>query len=143
MGVTHYWRRPTELPPETFRAAVIDVHRLFSVEHIEVAGFDGTGSPIVSEDRVILNGRAPLACEPLEITAIEFDPRGRSEVRSFCKTELLPYDLCVKAVLVVFQHHLHSHFVVTSDQQDTDWTAARELVQSALGYGQAFCLAKE
>lgn len=100
-------------------------------------------SPIVREDRVVFNGRAPLACEPLEIAAVEFDRRGRPEVRSFCKTDLLPYDLCVKAVLIVFQHHLQSHLVVTSDQKGNDWSVAREVVQSVLGYGQAFCLENE
>lgn len=143
MGVTHHWRRPTELPADSFRAAVADVRRLLSAATVEIGGFDGTGSPILRDDRIVFNGLAPLACEPFEVATVEFDRHGRNEVCEFCKTGHLPYDLQVKATLIVLEHHLHPHFVVTSDQADEEWAAARDLVQSALGYGSAFCLSNE
>lgn len=143
MGLTHHWRRPTELPADSFRAAVADVRRLLAATTVELGGFDGTGSPILRDDRIVFNGREPLACEPFEIATVEFDRQGRNEAWAFCKTEHLPYDLYVKAALIVFQHHRHPHFVVTSDQADKDWSAARELVQSILGFGQSFSLSHE
>lgn len=143
MGLSHHWRRPTELTAGTFRAAAHDVCKLLASSPVELAGFDGTGSPIIGDDRIVINGRTPLACEPFEIALVEFDRRGNSEVRSFCKTEGLPYDLIVKAALIVFQHHLKPHFVVTSDQMNDDWASARDLVQSTLGFGESFCLSQE
>jgi len=143
MGLTHHWQRPTDLPTAVFRAAVEDCRSLLNSGLVEVAGFDGTGAPILNDERIVFNGQAPVACEPFEIAVVEFDRRGRPECIGHCKTEHLPYDLYVKAALIVFAHHLTDSFRVSSDADDRDWDDARSFVQDQLGYGQAFHLVKE
>ncbi len=143
MGMTHYWQRPTELPKEAFRAAVDDCQTLLGSGRIEVAGFDGTGTPLLNDEQIVFNGQAPTACEPFEIAAVEFDRRGRPHIISHCKTEHLPYDLYVKASLIVFAHHLGDVFQVTSDANDAGWDEARSFTEGCLGYGSDFTLSKD
>jgi len=140
MGLTHHWRRPTELPGEAFRAAAGDVRQLLAGDETELAGFDGTGDPILSGERIVFNGTRPRACEPFEMAVVEFDRRGRPEVSGFCKTGHLPYDLYVRAVLIVLAHHLPEDLEVTSDEAGEQWQPARDLVRERLGYGGDFSL---
>jgi hypothetical protein len=54
----------------------------------------------------------------------------------FCKTNYLPYDLCVQGCLIVLSHHLSvDHFRVSSDGTSRDWNDARDACQQILGYG--------
>lgn len=140
MGLTHHWRRPTELPTVAFRAAVKDCQKLLSSATIEIAGFDGTDKPILADGQIVFNGLAPRACEPFEIAAVEFDRRGRDFVFGHCKTQSLPYDLLVKGSLIVFSHHLCDLFSVASDQSEREWDEARRTVESILQYGNEFHL---
>ena len=141
VGWTHYWQRPIELSAKEFAAAATDLRRLLSTIEIPLAGFDGTGSARVEDAHIVFNGKAPAHCEPFEIARVEFDRRGRQEVRSFCKTEHLPYDLCVQASLIVLKHHIGRDLSVTSDGNDVEWDAARQLVSDTLGYDVDFTLA--
>jgi hypothetical protein len=143
MGLTHHWERPTELPREAFRAAIEDCRTLLAVSEADIAGFDGTGEPILDEDRIVFNGQAPRACEPFEIAAVEFDRRGRPEVFGHCKTGHLPYDLYVRASLIVLAHHLRGALRMTSDADSTDWGKAQSLVEQSLGYGGDFSLSPD
>lgn len=140
MGITHYWTRPTELLKTKFDSAAVDFRKVVDRIPGQIAGFDGSGPPIINEERVVLNGISPQSCEPLELAVIEFDRRGREEVMSYCKTQELPYDLFVKAVLIIFEHHMRPDFKVSSDQHDSKWNKAREVVQEVLGYGYDFKL---
>lgn len=140
MGWTHYWERPTELQEQAFSRAVLDLQTLAGVCPNGVSGFDGTGEPVFEADHVVFNGQSPKACEPFEISRVEFDRRGRDTVFSYCKTERLPYDIMVQGALIVFRHHLGQSIRVTSDGDDAVWQPAREFVQNALGYGGEFRL---
>lgn len=140
MGWTHHWSRPTELPAELFAAAVRDWQRIQGATTVPLAGFDGTGEPQVDEEHIVFNGAAPQCCEPFEIARVEFDRRGDPAVMSFCKTESMPYDVCVQAALIVLKHHLGDLITVTSDGNDDDWHSGRQLVCDALGYGDSFRL---
>lgn len=142
MGWTHHWKRETELPRKPFAAAVRDCQKVLPQIGITLAGFEGTGSPVFEDDVIVFNG-AGGACEPFEIHQTEFDRRGRKIVWSFCKTEHLPYDLCVQVVLIVMKHHLGDAIVVTSDGTDNDWATARRTCQQHLGYGEEFRLAEK
>lgn len=143
MSLTHHWQRPTELQIEAFRDAVEDCRKLLAGSQPDIAGFDGTGEPILHEERIVFNGQAPGACEPFEIAAVEFDRRGRPEVFGHCKTGHLPYDLYVKASLIVLAHHLGGTFKVMSDADSADWDEARDLVEKTLGYGGDFSLSSD
>ena len=140
MGLTHSWLRPTELPTEAFAAAVRDVQRVLKDANIPLAGFEGHGPPVFLDDAIVFNGVAGAACEPFEIHQVEFDRRGRAEKFSFCKTEGLPYDLAVKAALVVFKHHFGEAIKVMSDESNEAWDRARETVNKIMGFGSDFKL---
>jgi hypothetical protein len=143
MGLTHHWRRPTELPVEHFARAVNDFRKIVVTSRVALAGFDGTGSPILDDDHVVFNGVRGAHHEPFEIRRLEFDRHGRTEVFSFCKTQSLPYDGAVKAALIIFHHHLGQDFRVGSDEHEPSWNEARRWVVAALGYGSQFVLREE
>jgi hypothetical protein len=138
MGLTHYWLRPTELPAEAFAAAVWDVRRVLDAAGIPLAGFDGRGRAVFLDDTIVFNG--VVRCEPFEIHQVEFDRRGRAEKFSFCKTHGLPYDLAVKATLIVLKHHLGKMFKVMSDESDDAWERVKQLVVASTGFGSDFNL---
>lgn len=140
MGWTHNWQRETELPHAPFAAAVRDCQEVLARTGIPLAGFDGNGAPIFRDDMIAFNGTDRTGCEPFEIHQTEFDRRGGEMVWSFCKTEHLPYDLCVQAALVVMKHHLGDAIIVGSDGKDQDWAEARRICQEHLGYGHEFRL---
>lgn len=142
MGITHHWKRPTELANGEFANAILDLRKLIDVAGLEIAGFDGTGHPILLPDHVVFNGPAPMSCEPFEVAQTEFDRRGRPEFYGHCKTQRLPYDIAVKAALIILAHHLGPSISVTSDIGDDDWSEARELVQKHLGFGDGFRLSQ-
>jgi hypothetical protein len=140
MGWTHYWSRPTKLPPEDFTRAVADCSRLLGQVGIPLAGPAGTGRPAFGPNEVAFNGVAPDAGEPFEIHQTEFDRHGRPTVRSFCKTGNAPYDLAVRIALIVLKEQLGVAFSVKSDASHVSWDAARRVCQDTLGYGDTFTL---
>jgi len=142
MGWTHYWERPTELPEQDFTSAVRDVETLVAASSIGLGGFDGSGHPVLESDHVVLNGQSPQACEPFELSRVQFDRRGRASVFSYCKTGGMPYDLLVQGALIIFRRYFGESLIVTSDGSDSNWQPARELVQDTLGYGEDFRLDK-
>lgn len=141
MGLSHHWQRKTELPAASFREAVSDCRRLFQAAAAEIAGFEGFGPPVLADDHIVFNGKHPASCEPFEVAAVQFDRHGRAEFFGHCKTEHLPYDLFVKAALIVLARRLGPEFKVSSDAPDS-WDSARELVQRTLGYGADFQLSR-
>ena len=141
MGWTHSWQRPTELPEEGFARAVEDCRKVMGALGVTLGGFTGEGDPVFSAESIVFNGAGRSGCEPFEIARVEFDRRGRDMVRSFCKTEHAPYDVCVQAALIVLKHHLGDAITVGSDGGDSDWKQAREHCQETLGYGGDFSLA--
>lgn len=143
MGWTHNWQRPTDLPAEGFAVALRDCRRILDVVPVDLAGPDGSGQPILEEDRIEFNGRLPEACEPFRIQVHEHDRRGRNTKWSFCKTEHMPYDLCVQCTLIVLKEHLKDNLTIGSDGSDQDWETAKAVVSEHLGYGADFRLAAD
>lgn len=144
MGLTHFWRRPASLSPVAFAAAVADVRRVLAAAGVPLAGPDGEGEPVLRADVIALNGRSPADCEPFVFHSSEPEHRrgGDRAVSSFCKTRGLPYDLAVKAALVVLAHHLGGALSVASDEPDDAWAVARALVAQVVGYGGDFRLGR-
>jgi len=140
MGKTHFWRRPTELPSDRFAAAAKEIRRVVGLAGVPLAGFEGHGEPLFMDDAVVFNGVGSAHCEPFQIRDTEFDRHGRPETFSFCKTEGLPYDLAVKAALVIFKEHLGDLIKVMSDEPDSAWSDARDLVMTHGAGGKRFKL---
>lgn len=104
---THYCYRPPVLDAETFRSFSRDVAKLVAAAarpRVNARGFDGTGEPIITDDRIVLNGDAEAGQEhePLVIERV-FQGRVRDRLGFFfCKTNGKPYDLLVVAALYAF-----------------------------------------
>lgn len=144
MGYTHSWYRPRELEREKFADAVEDCRKVCEASMIPLRGVEGAAEPVFRDFIVAFNG----GCEPLIVQCVcdARSPERPSRAKpgawfGFCKTEHLPYDLCVQAALIVFQHHLGAGFLVSSDGDSAAWGRARELCQRVLGYGESFSLA--
>ena len=149
MGLTHYWRRPPRLPQAAFTRAVEDCRR--GIPQLGVPLASHTGHAVFQEDLICFNGVAPRHCESFIVRQIEA-PQGHrggglsfskassaARVFSFTKTNLLPYDRCVRVALIILQHHLADLLDVSSDDPG-HWDDARAWCQEHLGYGEDFRL---
>lgn len=143
MGWTHYWKRDIELPAEAFAKASRDCKIMFDKIDVLLAGPMSEGKPMFSSDAILFNGVKGHGCEPFSIKLLEQPRRSRSSVFSYCKTEKLPYDLCVKTALVILKHYLDDEIQVMSDGDDSDWSDAKQLCMSNLGYGAEFTLSNK
>lgn len=58
MGYSHYWDRSKEFTPEAFALFVDDVRRLHeaSKDAVPLAGWNGSGEPVIGPDSVGFNG---------------------------------------------------------------------------------------
>ena len=140
MGWTHYWQREEFLPNDNFKKAISDFRIILSAMQIELAGADGTGSPLLDENQIIFNGKIGQNCEPFIMRPYEALRRGRDKAFSYCKTEKLPYDICVQCILIISKHYLGHLMLISSDGKEHDWKQAKELCQKHLGYGNEFKL---
>jgi hypothetical protein len=140
MGWTHYWERDSELPKEAFEKAAKDCLIVCAAIDVSLAGPEFKCEPVFSETEISFNGTKGQDCELFSIKASELPRRPGRAIFSYCKTEKLPYDLCVKCVLVILKHYLGEHIQVKSDGTDEDWRDAKRLCQSCLGYGPEFVL---
>ena len=134
MGYTNHWNRPTEFDKLAFARAVRDCTVMLPKLGVSLAGFDGTDQPIFEPDHIVFNGASPQCCEPFEIARVQFDRRGRERFSCSCKTEHLPYDLCVKSAMLIFSHHLGDLMAIGSDGPPEDWTEAHRRVKEVLGF---------
>jgi hypothetical protein len=141
MGYTHYWERPGELPRPQFAAAAQNCRTLCAALEIPLVGAEGSGQPVFTAELVCVNGANGASCETFHVPRVQrprrsFDRQTVSSRTGFCKTNHMPYDLCVQGCLIVLRHHLGGpSFRVSSDGRSQDWNAAREACQRVLGYG--------
>ncbi len=146
MGYTHYWLRPRELDRARFAAAANDCRRLCNAAAVPLHGPEKTRYPVFTDYLVAFNG----GCEDFVVQCVcdadSPERPSRSDARmhrGFCKTEHLPYEVCVQACLIALQHHLGPAFRVESDGSDEDWAAARALCERVAAYGLGFRLLHE
>jgi len=140
MGWTHYWQRDIELPVKPFAEAVADCRKIFNLLKVPIGDAEGKGEPMLTDDKIEFNGADGYGCEPFIINRIQQPRHGRTIVAERCKTEHLPYDLCVQCALIILQHHLAVAIKVMSDGTDYDWDEAERMCVKHLGYGNNFCL---
>jgi hypothetical protein len=98
MGYTHYWnmvRTPTPEEWSSLMNKTRTVIRRAKKQGIVLAGWNGFGKPVISEDEISFNGSedAGEAHESFRLVS-----RYESD---FCKTSREPYDAVVVAVLVM------------------------------------------
>lgn len=142
MGYTHYWYRAKEYFPNAWEELRRDVMTL-----VELQGKQYTANITysVGEEYILLDGAGGNTCETLRLSRkYQQDRESYTEddqYFEFCKTNLLPYDLIVKAILVLAWRHLGVR--VASDGTDDDWTPAVKLAQLVTGSQLDFKLEKE
>ena len=120
MGYTHYWtsRGFTDKEWSQLTSATKEIIARVQQSGIEIAGPQGEGAPII-DDRIVFNGAGTAGCEPFVL--------GRTFSRGFCKTQQLPYDAAVVAVLVVAEST--GALTWTSDGKAADHEAGRKLAE--------------
>lgn len=142
MGWTHYWECETELPVDRFATAAEDCRFVFQHTDIKIGGPKGMGVPVLTSESIVFNGSGGLSCEDFSFSRINVPRRDRNKFLGFCKTEHLPYDICVQAALIILKHHCRGLVTVSSDAKNGDWKEAIDFCQKYLGYGSDFVLEK-
>lgn len=142
MGYTNHCYRVLEFDREKYRAAVEDLKKVLPETGVDLADIDGSGRPIINENDVRFNGRAPQDCESFSMPRVYADwvrPR-RLPGLTFSKTHRLPYDLAVKVSLLVFKRHFGDEVEIGSDDRDLlwGWRAAIELTHRVLDYPKSW-----
>ena len=157
MGYTQYWFRQPEIDRETFKSIVQDFRKIVQILptlpaeegcEVKLAGGLGKGAPEICEEGIVFNGCGEGAHEtfdfPRTLVTQTWKEHEEYGLRfEFCNTAQKPYDIAVTAFLVIAQHYLKEKIKVSSDGDDSDWDAARNLCQSILGYGVEFKLPEE
>ena len=134
MGYTHYWDyKPTvseEVRKKEFKKVVSDTKKILKNKgDIVIRGWDGTGKPLITNEKIKLNGDGEngLDHETFEFSVTKYDSKW-----GFCKTARKPYDTVVCAILLSMKKHL-SGFTFYSDgdiKTEEEWIIGRELYNS-------------
>jgi hypothetical protein len=117
--------------------AVSDCQKIVKALSVSLGDAEGNGEPIFTDEEIIFNGAGRTGCERFQVLRCD-TPRRGTQVSSYCKTEKLPYDICVQVSLIVLKHHLKNAIAIASDGKDDDWKKAREVCHAELGYGDEF-----
>ena len=125
MGYTHYFKMDGKLE-EFFVDEVRDIIAQAERDGIALAGYDGEGTPVVTEDEIALNGSAAFGQEYESfILPTDYDGAG------FCKTAHMPYDAVVTAILVsAIVNKLGDD--ISSDGTYADWKDGIALYEKAV-----------
>ena len=121
MGYTHYWTSRGFAGEEwsQFTSATTAIIDRAKESGIEIAGPMSEGPAQISDLQIAFNGSRGVACEPFTL--------GRTAGRGFCKTQHLPYDAVVVAVLIAAE--ATGALTWTSDGKDDDHAAGRRLAE--------------
>jgi hypothetical protein len=143
MGYTHSWIRTKSLDHDKFAAAIIDSRRVCEATDVNLSGIENEPEPVF-ENYVIAfgDGGEPLI---IQCTCDNQSPERPIPDKpgfhfGYCKTEQLPYDLCVQATLIILNYYFGKEFLVGSDGNDLEWVRARRLCEGIVGYGGSFVL---
>ena len=125
MGYTRYWNRTERQITKEFVEECESIIKTAESDYgikLSCYGDDDT-KPIISEEKIMLNGDAKHNCESLLIinNSADFD---------FCKTNEHPYDIVVNAVLQLAEKHGLIKDVDNDGPNEED--KAEELLRKAL-----------
>lgn len=121
MGYTHYWTGRGFTGKEWSQLTSATTTIIDRAQHtgIEVVGPMSGGPAQISDLQIAFNGLRNAACEPFIV--------GRTAGRGFCKTQHLPYDAVVVAVLIAAE--ATGALTWTSDGKGEDHAAGRRLAE--------------
>lgn len=86
---------------------------------VKIAGWDGTGEPLLEDKVVVFNG---LGDESYETFRIDLDDEDEF---NFCKTQYMPYDLVVNVVLQLAKEWGYVYDVSNNGETKSDATATK------------------
>ena len=101
---------------------------------ISLAGADGNGPPVFTDEEVVFNGIEGANCEPFVFRRTQPPRPERDVVFEYCKTEHLPYDLAVQCCLVVFYHYFEGLIEISTDGSDDDWQEAFDICKKEFDF---------
>ena len=121
MGYTHYWtgRGVTGKEWSQLTSATTGIVARAQQSGIEIAGPDSEGPVLINDLQIAFNGPEGTACEPFRLS--------RTAGRGFCKTQHLPYDAVVVAVLTAAV--ATGALTWTSDGKVADHEVGRKLAE--------------
>ena len=104
MGYTNYWRRTEKPITQEFVDGVKKIIAESNKKGISIRGWDGTGNPEVTLERVSFNGNRDIrtnheTCYFDNDFSDDVFRDSEGEIFGFCKTARKPYDYTVKRVL--------------------------------------------
>lgn len=106
-------------------------------EGTKIAGGNGTGLPVLTDDEIVFNGDGDQGYETFCVLRDPVPRRWGDEdpdykYFAFCKTGLAPYDRVVTAVLCILETVTGGHFRVSSDGSPGDWAAGLALAKRVI-----------
>ena len=129
MGFTRYYTVNGKIDPEKFKSYSRDCKIIcdYITEEYghEIAGYDGSGDAIFSEEEVCFNSKGDE--DSHETFSLETTSKGFN----FTKTNLKPYDKHVYACLFLAKYYF-DHIVVTGDGEDDDYKEITSKIQSLI-----------
>ena len=139
MGYTVYFEISPVLDAEKFETFSEQVRQILGeAKVLGIKIVNGMGKvntePIVNKELILFNGKEKDACESLFIQRVEGSSRKKNDrlVFNFCKTARKPYDLIVKATLVMLKHNFPES-VIQADGTISDFDAAIKLCEKLFG----------
>lgn len=125
MGYTRYY---TVVNTTTFNQKFLkEVKQIIKEAHIKhnviIRGWDGKGSPTITKTKISLNGDGDTGhdCETFLMYS------GAAHFNA-CKTRQLPYDMVVKAILLLAESYGYVRYV-SSDGQSVEDRNAHDLLK--------------
>ena len=129
MGFTRYYTVNGKIDPEKFKNYSKDCKTIcdYITEEYgnEIAGYDGSGESIFSEEEVCFNGKGDE--DSHETFLLTTGTTGFQ----FTKTQLKPYDKHVYACLVIAKHYF-DHIVVSGDGDKDDYPELTPIIKSII-----------
>lgn len=152
MGYSNYYYCAESYDKSLFSKVVNDFKKIIpSLNELGIYLGDAFGrhQAIINNDRITFNGRGEQANETFELVREmrkipEWKKRPDSQVNGLIfestKTSHKRYDLAVQICLIIAKEHFKDQIMVNSDGDILNWTEAKKLCQSILGYGFNFKL---
>ena len=111
----------------------------YSKEYLVLAGFDGTGNPVFTNDDIRFNGDSIKGLDHETFYISQDNTKHANAMGSkggliseFIKTNRKPYDLMVKISMLRLKHHFPES-KISCDGEAPDWKHAKEIYKKAFG----------
>lgn len=136
MTYSHYIVRPADLTGFDFTVLTEDTKKLIEAVQgrIVLTGPNKFKEPFINEHVIAFNGDrfAGLDAECFEVRAKIYGHAARDIITTSCRTDALPYDLLVRAVMLGLVYLFNAYgsgpsIRVLSDANSVDWSTALDL----------------